>query len=95
MTQVFFVPQVPFYLENNPALPKMDDRRMWEHFVIEGQFETRPFRFKCPEADGGAGFDQKHSYNITPDNLVRAALEAAQGLMVRGTPACFNAFCTL
>mmetsp|Transcript_669 Transcript_669/g.1942 ORF Transcript_669/g.1942 Transcript_669/m.1942 type:complete len:501 (-) Transcript_669:495-1997(-) len=72
---------VPFYLENNPALPKMDDRRMWEHFVIEGQFETRPFRFKCPEADGGAGFDQKHSYNITPDNLVRAALEAAQGLM--------------
>ena len=72
--------QVPYYLASNPALPRMDDRRMWEHFVIEGQFEARPFRFRCPAGVGAEG--SSHAAHITPDGLVRTALEAAQGLMV-------------
>lgn len=75
--------QVPYYLASNPALPRMDDRRMWEHFVIEGQFEARPFRFRCPAGAGGAGAKGSgHAAHITPDGLVQSALEAAQGLMV-------------
>lgn len=46
--------QVAYYAENNALLPQTDGRMLWEHFVLEGQFEARPFRFRCPE-EGGAG----------------------------------------
>ncbi len=39
--------QVPFYERRNRDLPPMSPSGRWSHFVMFGQFEGRPFRFKC------------------------------------------------
>lgn len=84
---------VAYYKEINADLPKMDDRQLWEHFVIEGQFEARPFRFRCPKGGsnngGGSGGSLRNiglrkglEGPVTPDSLVAGALRAAQGLLL-------------
>lgn len=85
--------QVAYYAENNQLLPRMDSRMLWEHFVVEGQFEARPFRFRCSEdifgqagRSGGSGSGRlrkrKIQEPVTPDSLVTSALKGAQGLLV-------------
>lgn len=44
----------PYYKSHNPALPPMDPTQLWEHFVHDGQFEARPFRFTCSSPPDGA-----------------------------------------
>lgn len=80
---------VAYYADSNQLLPQMDKRKLWEHFVLEGQFEARPFRFRCPKdvaTDGAVGGGRlrkrKEEGPVTPDTLVTAALKAAQGLLV-------------
>lgn len=43
-----------YYSARNTDLPPLAPADLWEHFVHDGQFEARPFRFTCGTPPGGA-----------------------------------------
>lgn len=51
-----------FYAARNTDLPPLTPADLWEHFVHDGQFEARPFRFACGAPPAGA-----LPYDLRPD----------------------------
>lgn len=43
-------------LQNNPDLEKFknDEMGLWEHFILIGQFQAKPYRFTCPMQVGNS-----------------------------------------
>ena len=68
--------QAAYYREHSPDLALMGRDALWAHFVLHGQLEARPFRFKCrPAPTSGAT-------SSDPVAVVAEALRAAQQLEV-------------